>query len=185
LGTPSVVMENLNPNNLIVSESRNIIYIDPVKPGNTTPTPTPTTTPTNTPTPTVTPTNTPTPTTTPTATPTPTPVINLPKIYYGKYNRQNLILDEINLLNVFETNKIVDNYLMYSSSPGYCYLLIPSTLQQPTIFRNSNEGCSGFIIPFAKLDDVNIIDSGGENVIYYVYRSFVSTKANVDVWICD
>ena len=195
LGTPSVVMENLNPNNLIVSESRNIIYIDPVKPGNTTPTPTPTTTPTNTPTPTTTPTTTPTvtptPTTTPTVTPTSTPVptttpvINLPKIYYGKYNRQNLIPEEINLLNVFETNKIVDNYLMYSSSPGYCYLLIPSTLQQPTIFRNSNEGCSGFIIPFAKLDDVNIIDSGGENVIYYVYRSFVSTKANVDVWICD
>ena len=109
---------------------------------------------------------------------------NLQKVYYGKYSRQNLIIDELSQFNSIDTNNIINNYLMYSNTAGYCYLLIPNNQQQPTIFRNSSDGCNGFIIPFTKLDDV-IIDSGGQSIIYNVYRSFVSTNANVDVWVCE
>ena len=95
------------------------------------------------------------------------------------------MVNEINLFSIVKTNRIVDSYLLYDETPGYCYIMVPSSLGQPTIFRNSNEDCGGFLIPFVRLDDVNIIDYNGDNIIYYVYRSFVSTKANVDIWICE
>lgn len=109
----------------------------------------------------------------------------IPIVYYGKYARQSFIIDELNLLNTFVTNKIRDNYLLYDNTPGYCYLLVPNTLEQPTLFRNSNEGCTKFMIPFIKIDEINITNTNGQNLLYFVYRSFVSTRGVVDVWICD
>lgn len=176
---PVIDVQGIDNKQVVITETRQIHYEIPVKPGKVTPTPTPTptNTPTSTPTPTPTPTNTPTPTSTST--------VVLPIVYYGKYLKQNFNVDDLNLLGTVETNDIVNNYLMYAAVNGYCYMLIPNTMQQPTIFRNSNDGCSGFIIPFVKVDEITIIDSHGQNIIYYVYRSFVSTKANVDVWVCD
>jgi hypothetical protein len=176
---PVIDVHGIDNKQVIITENRQIHYVIPVKPGKIIPTPTPTSTPT----PTNTPTSTPIPTNTPT--PTNTSVVVLPTVYYGKYLKQNFDVDDLNLLGTVETNDIVNNYLMYAAVNGYCYMLIPNTMQQPTIFRNSNDGCSGFIIPFVKVDEITIIDSHGQNIIYYVYRSFVSTKANVDVWICD
>jgi hypothetical protein len=174
---PVIDVRGIDNRQVVITENRQIHYVAPVKPGKVTPTPTPTNTPT------LTPTSTPVPT--PTNTPTNTPIVVLPTVYYGKYSRQNFDVSDLNLLSIVETNNIVNNYLMYVAVNGYCYMLIPNTMQQPTIFRNSNEGCSGFIIPFVKVDEVTIIDSYGQNIIYYVYRSFVSTNANVDVWVCD
>jgi hypothetical protein len=179
IGSLVVDVYGVDNSQVVITELRQIHYEVPVKPGKVTPTPTPT--PTNTPTPT--PTSTPIPTNTPT--PTSTSVVVLPTVYYGKYLKQNFDVDDLNLLGTIETNEIVNNYLMYAAVNGYCYMLIPNTMQQPTIFRNSNDGCGGFIIPFVKIDEITIIDSHGQNIIYYVYRSFVPTKANVDVWICD
>jgi hypothetical protein len=184
---PVIDVHGIDNEQIVITETRQIHYEIPVKPGKVTPTPTPTNTPTPTSTPTPTPTSTPTSTPIPTNTPTPTntSVVVLPIVYYGKYLKQNFDVDDLNLLGTVETNDIVNNYLMYAAVNGYCYMLIPNTMQQPTIFRNSNDGCSGFIIPFVKVDEITIIDSHEQNIIYYVYRSFVSTKANVDVWICD
>jgi hypothetical protein len=127
---------------------------------------------------------TPTPTITPTNTPTPTPTPILPTVYYGKYSSQQFNINDLDLLTTIQINNIINNYIPYNDTPGFCYILIPESLQQPTLFRNSNDDCSGFIIPFVRLDDV-IIDSGGEFIIYYVYRTFVLTHTAVDVWVCE
>jgi hypothetical protein len=63
--------------------------------------------------------------------------------------------------------------------------LIPENMNQPTTFRNSNDGCDGFIVPFTKIGNVAINDLDSNVVNYYVYRSFVSTRASVDIWVCD
>ena len=84
-----------------------------------------------------------------------------------------------------DTDNILSRYLFYSADPGYCYILVPENMNQPSTFRNSNDGCDGFLIPFVKLINTQIIDLEGNVVNYYVYRSFVSTKASVDVWVCD
>ena len=127
---------------------------------------------------------TPTPTITPTNTPTPTPTPIQPTVYYGKYSSQQFNINDLDLLTTIQINNIINNYIPYNDTPGFCYILIPESLQQPTLFRNSNDDCSGFIIPFVRLDDV-IIDSGGEFIIYYVYRTVVLTHTAVDVWVCE
>jgi hypothetical protein len=30
-----------------------------------------------------------------------------------------------------------------------------------------------------------IVDANGNSVIYNIYRTFVATKASVDIWLCD
>lgn len=156
-----------------------------------TPTPTPTNTPTptptstNTPTPTPTSTNTPTPTPTNTPTPTESPVLGDLTVYYGKSEKLLFDSADVNSLSILMTRNIKHNYLYYEVTPGYCYLVVPEVLPQPTMFKNSVDGCNGFTIPFARLDDINVTDSDGNISIYYVYRSFVSTSSSVDMWICD
>jgi hypothetical protein len=160
--------------------------------------PTPTVTPTNTPTttPTVTPTNTltetptPTPTTTITQTPTPTPTptstpTTIPKIYFGKSVNANFNSGDELLLSTIDTSQTTNLYLEIPSGPGYFYILIPTASNQPSIFRNSNSGCNGFVIPITTKPDINIIDNLGNPTIYSIYRSYVSTSAKVDVWLCE
>lgn len=157
-----------------ISTSKSVIF-------NTQPL-TPTPTPTVTPTPTQTVTPTPTPTVTPTPTPTPQ---NMNKVYYGKIQNNAFNNVYLNNMEVIDTDNILSRYLFYSAEPGYCYILVPENMNQPSTFRNSNDGCDGFLIPFVKLINTQIIDLEGNVVNYYVYRSFVSTKASVDVWVCD
>jgi hypothetical protein len=187
-----VVNHNTNGVIPLISQTENIVYEFVPKVTNTaTPTPTPTSTPTPTPTstPTPTPTNTPTSTPTPTPTNTPTPTQSLPvvenKVYYGKLTRQQINITDINNFSILETNSILSKYLFFEMVAGYCYIVIPSTMIQPDLFKNSVEGCNGFTIPFVRVDDLTIIDSSGNSVIYYVYRSFVLTNSSVDVWVCN
>lgn len=135
-------------------------------------------------TPTPTPTPSPTPSPTPTPTPTPTPQ-TMKKVYYGKIQNNTFNDVYLNNLENIETDNILSSYLFYKSEPGYCYILVPEIMNQPETFRNSNDGCDGFLVPFVKLPNTQIIDSDGNVVNYYVYRSFVSTKASVDIWVCD
>ena len=139
-------------------------------------------TPPQTPTPTPTPTVTPTPTATPTATPTPN---NMNKVYYGKIQNNTFNDGYLNNMQFVETDNILSSYLFYNAEPGYCYILVPENMNKPDTFRNSNDGCDGFLIPFVKLSDTQIIDLESNVVNYYVYRSFVSTRASVDIWVCD
>lgn len=157
-----------------------------------TPTPTPTntltSTPTNTPTPTSTETPTPTPTISETLTTTPTPTstpTTIPKIYFGKSVNANFNSGDELLLSTIDTSQTTNLYLEIPSGPGYFYILIPSTSNQPSIFKNSDSGCNGFVIPITTKPEVNIIDNFGNSTIYSIYRSYVSTSAKVDVWLCE
>jgi hypothetical protein len=153
----------------------------------TTPTPTPTPTGSLTPTPTITLTSTPapTPTITPTITPTETPLVSDLTIYYGKLEKLFIDDSDVNLLNVLMTKNIKSKYLSYVMMPGFCYLAVPETIPQPSTFKNSVDGCNGFTVPFARLDDISVVDLSGNVIIYYVYRSFVSTASSVDIWVCN
>jgi hypothetical protein len=106
-------------------------------------------------------------------------------IYYGKLEKLFIDSSDVNLLNILMTKNIKNRYLSYNMTPGFCYLVVPETIPQPSIFKNSLEGCNGFTIPFARLDDISIVDLSGNVIIYYVYRSFVSTSSNVDIWVCN
>jgi len=154
-----------------------------------TPTPTPSVTPTNTPTNTPTPTRSPlpTPNITPSNTPTPTPTPSmevLPTFYYGKINKLTINSNDVSDLSSITKHKVVDGYLPLPSGKGYGYILIPETSQQPAVFRNSNQGCTHFIIPMIKQSDLTI-DLNGNLVIYNVYRTYVLTNGYVDVWLCE
>jgi hypothetical protein len=178
---------NMGDYNIIVNrrlERDIIIYNNEPNP---TPTPTieitPTPTPTITTTPTIEITPTPTPTITPTPTPTMVPLVS--EVIYGKLNKLTINENDVVQFNKLKTNDVLSTYVHYDAIPGYCYMLVPITDNQPTLFRNSNESCGGFVIPFLKLNDITIIDSNEKVIIYCVYRSFVSTKASVDVWVCE
>jgi len=141
-----------------------------------------------TPTPTPTPTNTPTITPTSTLTPTPTPTkktINK-KVLYGKLPSQRILNgSKPNNFVSSEKESVIDQYFKFNSDFGFCYILVPKDFEQPRTFRNSVEGCNGFLVPFVRIEDVEITDSNSYVNTYYVYRSFVSTSSGVDIWICD
>jgi len=150
-----------------------------------TPTPTPTTTPTETPTPT--PTSTPTPTPTPTSTPTPTPSPSAPvtpTLYFGKLTSSEFDPGDETLLQTIQSVDSVNIYLDVNAGPGYVFILIPSSMNQPIQFRNSVSGCNGFVVPIINKPDVTIVDIFGNSHIYKVYRTWVSTNAQVDLWLC-
>lgn len=169
-----------------------------------TPTPSVTTTPTNTPTPTITPTPTPTwnicitplpltptptpsitPTHTPTPTPTSTPIPELPGIYYGKFSGSTITSGDVSNLTFIYTNDPTDSYISYPLGTAYGYILIPISLPQPTEFRDSNVGCSGFNIPTNNIGQIIIIDGNGFPITYNTYRTFFPFFGDVDCWLCS
>jgi hypothetical protein len=89
------------------------------------------------------------------------------------------------LLSTIDTSQTTNLYLEIPSGPGYFYILIPTASNQPSMFKNGDSGCNGFVIPMTTKPEVNIIDNLGNSTIYSVYRSYVSTSAKVDVWLCE
>jgi len=158
-----------------------------------TPTNTPTITVTRTPTrtPTLTPTSTcpgpsPTNTATPTSTPTPTPSTSpeSPKIYWGKFSGSSITSGDTTLLSSGYTTNPINSYRTIPSGSGYGYILIPTSLTQPSEFRDSINGCLGNIIPFNNIGTIIIIDANGFSITYNVYRTFFPFAGNVNVWLC-
>jgi hypothetical protein len=179
--TPTVTPTNTPTTTPTVTPTNTLTETPTPTPTNTlTPTPTPTISETPTPTPTTTITQTPTPTLTPTSTPT-----TIPKIYFGKSVNANFNSGDELLLSTIDTSQTTNLYLEIPSGSGYFYILIPTTSNQPSIFRNSNWGCNGNVIPITTKPDINIIDNLGNSTIYSIYRSYVSTSAKVDVWLCE
>jgi hypothetical protein len=159
------------------------------------PTPTPTNTPTLTKTPT--PTNTPTLTSTQTITPTPyntpTPTITpttslLPSasgIYYGKFSGSTITINDIQTLTFVTTNDPTNSYVTFPNGTAYGYILIPILLNQPTGFRDSDVGCSGFNIPINNVGTIIINDGNGFPITYNIYRTFYSFFGGTDCWLCN
>lgn len=113
----------------------------------------------------------------------PSPVIN--SIYYGKLNTNHFVMSGLTAFNKINVNDGRNMYVNLPLGVGYGYILISNNVNQPVMFRNSNEGCAGFVIPMVNLGTTIIIDTNGNSVIYNIYRTFVSTRASVDVWLCD
>jgi len=111
------------------------------------------------------------------------PVIN--SIYYGKIKNTSFIDSELSNFSKFDVNDGRNIYINLPEGLGYGYILISKNISQPTDFRNSNESCAGFIIPMVNLGTTTIKDTNDNSVIYNIYRTFVATKADVDVWLCD
>jgi hypothetical protein len=111
------------------------------------------------------------------------PVLN--KIYYGKLLDPTFNQDSLNNLTIKNSLQSVSTYIGIGEGNGYGYILIPEEMQQPTLFRNSNEGCVGFAIPMIDMGDVSLtLNNDSEETIYRVYRTFVSTYSDIDVWLC-
>jgi hypothetical protein len=145
---------------------------------------TPTITPTSTITPTVTPTVTTTPTVTPTLTPTSSPIVEN-TIYFGKLSSVNVTANNVSGFSTTEQSTGVNYFVTIPNSPGYGYILIPQYMSQPSMFRDSLSGCNGFVIPIINQDLLEIIDNLGNSSIYRVYRTYVSTSAALNIWLCE
>ena len=83
------------------------------------------------------------------------------------------------------TNDPTNNYITYPLGSGYGYILIPTTLPQPTGFQESNSSCSGSNIPTNNIGTLIIIDINGFSITYNIYRTFFSFVGSVDCWICN
>jgi hypothetical protein len=169
----------------------------------TTPTPTPTNDPCPTKTPTPTPTSTPQPTRTPTRTPTPTPTSSpcktptptptpttslLPSpsgIYFGKFSGSTITSGDVSTFTFVLTNNPTNSYVTFQTGSAYGYILIPILLSQPTGFRDSDAGCSGFNIPINNIGTIIIIDGNGFPITYNIYRTFYPFFGDTDCWLCN
>ena len=105
-------------------------------------------------------------------------------IYYGKINKTSIIPADATSLTFTNTNSVIDTYKTLPTGEGYGYILIPTTFIQPSEFRDSNNGCNGFLIPTVELGEINITDSNGFPVTYNIYRTFNTFAGDIDVWMC-
>ena len=108
-----------------------------------------------------------------------------PGIYYGKINKTSIVPADSTSLTFINTNIAVDTYVTLPTGDGYGYILIPTTFIQPSEFRDSNSGCTGFLIPTLELGEINITDSNGFPVTYNIYRTFNAFTGNIDAWMCS
>jgi hypothetical protein len=120
----------------------------------------------------------------------PKPTSDMYKVYYGKISKTNINESDINDLEFVVVDEIVSSHLVLPEISGYGYILIPENMNQPSLFRNSNEGCVGFAIPMIQQGEVTLIndvnsDNQEQEVIYKIYRTYVSTHAEVDIWLCN
>ncbi len=57
-------------------------------------------------------------------------------------------------------------------------------MSQPSMFRDSVEGCVGFAIPMIDQGTIDVGEIGSE-LSYKMYRTYVPTWAKVDIWLCE
>lgn len=115
--------------------------------------------------------------------PSPLPIIN--GIYYGKVNNQTITTNDISGFTFLNTNVGVDLYVTQPAGLGYGYILIPTTFNQPTGFRDSTGGCFGFNVTTNNIGTINIVDANGNLITYNIYRSFYSFNGQVNIWLCS
>ena len=116
-------------------------------------------------------------------TPSP-PNVDTYKYYYGKSDKIGVEESDIdNLLDTYNV-EVVDSHIELPEGNGYGFILIPETMKQPSMFRNSENGCNGFAIPMIYQGDIGIGEISKE-ITYKMYRTYVPTYAKVDIWLCE
>ena len=113
-----------------------------------------------------------------------TPNIQEFRLFYGKSDK--IGVEESDITNLLDTYKIsaVNSHIELPEGNGYGFILIPSDMAQPSMFRNSVEGCNGFAVPMIYQGDMEVGEIGDE-IMYKMYRTYVPTYAKVDVWLCE
>jgi hypothetical protein len=117
-------------------------------------------------------------------TPTSSPIVEN-TIYFGKLSSVNVTANNVSGFSTTEQSTGVNYFVTIPNSPGYGYILIPQYMSQPSMFRDSLSGCNGFVIPIINQDLLEIIDNLGNSSIYRVYRTYVSTSAALNIWLCE
>ncbi len=105
--------------------------------------------------------------------------------YWGKLNQTTISVGDESSLTFTETNSVVSSYVTLDPVEGYGFFLIPINFDQPTDFRNSNDGCDNFNIPYNTYNTITIDDSNGFPITYYIYRTTNKTFSSLDVWMCS
>ena len=111
-------------------------------------------------------------------------VPSTPGFYWGKLNQTTISLGDETSLTFTETTKVTESYVTLDPIEGYGFFLIPTNFDQPTDFRNSDDGCDNFNVPYTTLGTITIDDSNGFPITYYVYRTTNKTFSPIDVWMC-
>lgn len=116
-----------------------------------------------------------------------TPIIKAQSGYFhGKFSGTSITYENIIGLTFTLDTQIINNTIKLPiSGPSYGYIIVPMEFVQPSEFRNSNEACTGFLIPMLTLGSIIIPDENGFDVKYIIYRTFNKTSGSVDVWFCD
>jgi|694.fasta_scaffold16072_9 hypothetical protein len=147
---------------------------------------TPTLSPVPTPTPTPTPSPTPSPGPTPTPTPTPSPTPVPSGIYYGKFTGTTVTSGQaVSNLTFTYLSPAINNYVSIGSGLAYSYILIPTSLQQPSGFVSSTNGCDGLVVPMNNIGQVTINNLNGLPVVYNIYRTFYQATSSLNIWMCS
>ena len=113
-----------------------------------------------------------------------TPEIDSYKYYYGKSSKINVDVSDINNLTDTYKTEVVNTHIELPLGNGYGYIIIPTNMTQPTMFRNSENGCNGFAIPMIYQGEISIGEPDND-IMYKMYRTYVPTHAKVDIWLCD
>jgi hypothetical protein len=95
-----------------------------------------------------------------------------------------MVSSQVLELALSSRRQIVESYLQLPNDRGYGYVIVPTSMRQPDTFRNSISECSEYVVPMMNQGEI-IIEINGINTIYNVYRTFVTTSAHVDIWICN
>jgi hypothetical protein len=120
--------------------------------------------------------------------PAPTPVAT--GVYYGKFISNTITSGEVlTNLSFITTSLPTDTYynLPTKPTPEYGYILIPTSLNQPTEFRDSSSGCFGNNVPMDNtlIEQVVINDINGFPTTYNVYRTFYPFVGQINLWLCN
>ena len=105
--------------------------------------------------------------------------------YYGKSNSTNISVNEITGFTSGLVSSVVNSYVSLPGISGFGYLLIPSSMTQPTNLVNSTSGCFGNNIPYANVGSITFNNSYGVSVTYNIYKTINTFSGQLDVWLCS
>lgn len=102
--------------------------------------------------------------------------------YYGKFAGSSLnASDLLSLPQSLYTTDVVNAFYTIPTSmvPEYVYFAIPSNFAQPSDFRDSVSGCSGFNWPFIYQGTIIV-----GPITYKIYRFTNQTAGVLNAWLC-
>lgn len=107
--------------------------------------------------------------------------------YYGKSVNTSLTAAQATgLTGTALAASVTNSYVTLPStaSPEYGYLVIPTTLGQPSDLRDSTTGCFGSNIPYSLIGTLTFGNIYGISTTYNVYRTTNAFAGALNVWMC-